>query len=48
MDEDDSGKDDKGKSGNKSSQSIFPEIVINGLWRASLKLKYIKFTIRLG
>lgn len=48
MDENDSGKDDKGKRGNKSSQSIFPEIVINGLCRASLKLKHIKFTIRLG
>lgn len=46
MDEDASGKDDRGMSGNKSSQCIFPEIVIKGIWRASLKLKDIKFTIR--
>jgi hypothetical protein len=48
-DEDDDafGKDGRGNSGNKSSQSIFLEIVVKGILKASLKLKYSKVTIKI-
>jgi hypothetical protein len=46
-DDDAFGKDGRGNSGNKSSQSIFLEIVVKGILKASLKLKYSKVTIKI-
>lgn len=46
MDEEAFVKEERGNSGSKSSQRIFPEIVIKGIRKASLKLKDMKFTIR--
>lgn len=39
MEEDDFGKDGRGNRGSISSQSIFLDIVVKGISKASLKLK---------